>query len=271
MTAIDTDGGMNVLSKLRALRCGSIAADLMGLDSRDLDQWLADACRLIASMSDNDLAITAHVCLADDAGTRPTVAHVACAGIADAHATTLVDEARRGCHENDIWFTPALLRGTQTRTVRRSDIISDQDWQTSRYRDLLASVGIRDLAVVIIPIESPEPDRSAALVLEVGGLDAGWTANDCLLLSMEVIAPVIRMAMTIRFLRPLRHRHELLGRLSPTQRRIAPMLADGMTEKEIAEALERSPHTVHEHAKSIYSSWNVRSRFDLRRKWFAGA
>jgi len=62
-------------------------------------------------------------------------------------------------------------------------------------------------------------------------------------------------------------REALLGELSPMRRRVAPLLATGMSETEIAETLGRSRHTVHEHAKSIYLQWGVSSRHELRTLW----
>jgi DNA-binding CsgD family transcriptional regulator len=56
---------------------------------------------------------------------------------------------------------------------------------------------------------------------------------------------------------------DLLARLSPTQRKVLPYLLKGCTEEEIAVDLNRSKHTVHDHAKRIYDALGVKSRIDL--------
>lgn len=57
-----------------------------------------------------------------------------------------------------------------------------------------------------------------------------------------------------------------VGRLSATERRVlAHLLSEEGTEREIARALYRSPHTVHVHVKSIYRKLGVSSRRELQR------
>lgn len=57
--------------------------------------------------------------------------------------------------------------------------------------------------------------------------------------------------------------HELLGRLSDTENRILERLRLRETERIIAEAIGRSPHTVHVHVKSIYRKLMISSRGEL--------
>ena len=56
---------------------------------------------------------------------------------------------------------------------------------------------------------------------------------------------------------------ELLARLSKTELLVLDHLRLWETERMIAEALERSPHTVHVHIKSIYRKLMVTSRRQL--------
>ncbi len=53
------------------------------------------------------------------------------------------------------------------------------------------------------------------------------------------------------------------NRLSWAQRRVLTHLLDGLSEKETAEKLNLSPHTVHNHVRDIYSTLNVHSRAEL--------
>ena len=51
--------------------------------------------------------------------------------------------------------------------------------------------------------------------------------------------------------------------LSPTERRIFNLLLSHHTERDIAESLRRSPHTVHVHVKNIYRKLRINSRKQL--------
>lgn len=51
--------------------------------------------------------------------------------------------------------------------------------------------------------------------------------------------------------------------LTPTQLVVAEYAASGSTTVEIAEAMDRSPHTIKTHMKSIYRRLDVRSRLEL--------
>lgn len=62
----------------------------------------------------------------------------------------------------------------------------------------------------------------------------------------------------------------LLARLTPGQRRVAELLAQGLSKRDIAGRLERSEHTIHDHTKCIYESLCVRTRAEFMALW-AGA
>ena len=53
------------------------------------------------------------------------------------------------------------------------------------------------------------------------------------------------------------------SKLSWAQRRVLLHLVDGLSEKDTAERLKISPHTVHNHVRDIYSSLDVHSRAEL--------
>ena len=54
-------------------------------------------------------------------------------------------------------------------------------------------------------------------------------------------------------------------RLAPGELRIVRLVADGMTNREIAAKLFLSKHTVDSHLKSAFAKLNVRSRVELTR------
>ena len=53
------------------------------------------------------------------------------------------------------------------------------------------------------------------------------------------------------------------SQLTRAQCRVLMRLLDGLSEKDTAEALKISPHTVHNHVRDIYSILNVHSRGEL--------
>jgi pyridoxine 5'-phosphate synthase PdxJ len=50
-------------------------------------------------------------------------------------------------------------------------------------------------------------------------------------------------------------------------RPIVKLLADGLTEKQIASRIHRSQHTVHDHVKTNYASLGISTRHDLMELW----
>lgn len=57
---------------------------------------------------------------------------------------------------------------------------------------------------------------------------------------------------------------DALSRLSETERKVLDLLMMGMTERQAADQIGRSPHTVHVHVKNVYRKLDVTSRRQLR-------
>ena len=58
--------------------------------------------------------------------------------------------------------------------------------------------------------------------------------------------------------------------LSPRQEQVLSALKAGMTERQAADILGLSPHTVHSHVQAIYERLGVRSRAQLLSLWIVG-
>jgi DNA-binding CsgD family transcriptional regulator len=54
------------------------------------------------------------------------------------------------------------------------------------------------------------------------------------------------------------------GGLTPTQRRVAELVASGLTNRQVADRLAMSPHTVEAHLSAIYRALEIQSRAQLR-------
>lgn len=59
----------------------------------------------------------------------------------------------------------------------------------------------------------------------------------------------------------------LIDVLSPTETKIAELVARGFSEKEIADKMYVSPNTVHNHTYNIRRKWKARSAVDIARKF----
>ena len=57
------------------------------------------------------------------------------------------------------------------------------------------------------------------------------------------------------------------GSLTETQRRVAELAAGGQTNREIADALFMSVHTVEAHLTQIYRTLDIENRTELARRW----
>ncbi len=75
------------------------------------------------------------------------------------------------------------------------------------------------------------------------------------------------------------HRRQLLGRglmvantpLTPVERRVLEGLLGGLTEKQIAAALDQSYHTTHEYVANLYRKFGVNNRAGLTALWLGKA
>jgi DNA-binding NarL/FixJ family response regulator len=69
----------------------------------------------------------------------------------------------------------------------------------------------------------------------------------------------------------LKRRMEQRGkRLLPTQEQVLSAIKAGMTERQAADALGLSSHTVHSHVIAVYKRMGVKSRAQLLNIWIGG-
>ncbi len=61
----------------------------------------------------------------------------------------------------------------------------------------------------------------------------------------------------------LKNRADLCAKLSDAQLRVLEFLLEGHTEPQIADFINRSRHTVHDHTKAIYQALGVNGRVQL--------
>lgn len=80
----------------------------------------------------------------------------------------------------------------------------------------------------------------------------------------------VQVALRYSLLRLRQHRSDLLLRLAPPQRPVLPLLAEGLSQRQIADRLGRSLHTVHDHVKGAYAALGISARHQLFVLWNGG-
>lgn len=158
----------------------------------------------------------------------------------------------------------ALARTGPHDAVLRAEALPGVVWRGSSVARDLAGRGV-DEALVVSALSPARPrrrfgfaffragpftDRDAALALLVHAHAAAWLWQD------PSMAP--GADMVVEDLPPT-----VGARLSPTEQAVAPLLARGLTEAQIAKRLGRSHHTIHDHVKAIYAKLGTRSRLEL--------
>lgn len=141
---------------------------------------------------------------------------------------------------------------------RRADTTPDEEWQRSPLAKVRTAVGLFDYVLAITSCAGHGEPR--LLHVELAGRTADWrpSAHDLDLVCATSI--IMRVAYIHQTVIPDEARQELLARLTPTQRQVAMLLTENISEAEIAAIVQRSPHTVHDHVKAIFRAWGVHSR-----------
>ena len=158
----------------------------------------------------------------------------------------------------------------------RAAIIPDEHWHHSDLRRRRLALGIDEFALIAALVHpnpattTPHSDQVSPLwlCLQVDARHNGWpgpTPTDFapLLMLLRVAAPLYRTFVHD----VLVHRQALLTKLSRPQQEIIPYLLDGMSEQQIADTVDRSKHTIHDHIKTIYNRWCINSRIQLVSTW----
>lgn len=105
------------------------------------------------------------------------------------------------------------------------------------------------------------------LITDLGGLDAGWRVTSTCAHALLALSLGAARAYSSTFLRLEAARDSLISRLPAPTRDTLALLAQGLTEAQIARRVGRSPHTVHDHAKQVYRALGVTNRAELRALW----
>lgn len=250
-------------------RACSAVGGVLTSDADSPDRWLTEAAERLVGAMDEHLGAQAWIRLRLDPARPCRVLSAAVAGMPSRQcAESALRSVRSGFPEDDT--THAATTCVEQRGVhilRRSQMVSESLWATSNFRAWRASLGLYDFVRAIVPfklIEGP-----GGLALQLDGLSPEWRPTDATVALFAAVAPAMARGYECRFVEPQRHRAAILDKLREIQRPIAPLLAEGHTERHIADQLGRSVHTIHEHTREIYRCLGVRNRRELRDLWLA--
>lgn len=132
--------------------------------------------------------------------------------------------------------------------------------RSEHFRLHYTELGITDRIWVGIPLHA---DAESVFLIDRCDGRPPFTAREA-----AMVATVFRRSRG--FQRKLLLNHGLLiadRPLSPAPRRVLDRLLSGLSEKEIAVALNQSPATVHKYVKAIYEQFGVKSRAALMALW----
>ncbi|MEC9374582.1 MAG: helix-turn-helix transcriptional regulator [Planctomycetota bacterium] len=258
---------MQVTTAPLAARACDVVARALLLDRDTPEDWLEDVCESLCEMAAAPVAASAFVVhRPDDPSERRLGEPAMVRAPLEGSARRFADAVEHGLEQDETLFRRGDLHlWASPVCAPRSAFIDDRSWPQSPLYRFRRSIGIHDFLRAQIPMRGPEGLMS--LVFQLDGLLPTWKPKEELI---EVFGPVCTHAARAfhqQFLALALMRSQLLELISPSQRAIAPLLAEGMSETAVGQRLERSHHTVHDHRKAIYKAWGVKTRFDLRDLW----
>ncbi len=170
-----------------------------------------------------------------------------------------------------------ILLGQQ-RWVERCVVASDPDEGLEAAQRMKPDVALVDLflgersgAELCEAIRGVSPETRVLLISGVGWISpqAAKTAGASGFVSKDWSADEVAMAV-----RMVGRGMTVFGRqeegpatpLSPREREVLALISSGATNREIAERLYLSPHTVKEHASSLYRKLGVKNRAEAARR-----
>jgi DNA-binding CsgD family transcriptional regulator len=173
---------------------------------------------------------------------------------ADARLETLRKRAERLV---SLGFVPDMGAIAQGFAAPAAQVLRG-DWRTSAMGKMWAGIESSDLLVGMIALDNGEPAR--VLLVQVAPSAAGTTVTDEQAAILRAVLPIFKHKAVMAFgAGPSDQGQWLTAR----EQLILEELALGKSVKQIADEIDRSPHTVHDHVKSLHRKLNASSRGEL--------
>lgn len=168
--------------------------------------------------------------------------------IDDSIALTAHSSMQTNGHANQPAAKVALLR----------ELPCGERWPDTSCGRRWAKIGVNDMIVAVAPMPGSIPGRS--FIVEVG---VGQNHKPLTEAEANVIRAVIGHLVNRATLAFGSEVSTALTRLTQREQQVLEHLALGKSVKQIASDLARSPHTVHDHVKSLHRKLNASSRGEL--------
>lgn len=239
--------------------CSRIAARIAHLPGVATPDWCESAGRVLNQCCPESV-VSVTVCERDsDQGSASSELRVLATGAAS-------DGQQLAAHRihpdaaTDLGWTLAEpahpgLAGTHPRIAKLRDLASWSRWPVTPAGKRWSKLGIREMLVADIALPGTAQPRE--LLVEIGSPSAMQRFDrgeaEIIAALLPVLADRASLAYGADFTHPLTTREQL----------ILVQLVSGASVREIAERIERSPHTVHDHVKSLHRKLNASSRGEL--------
>ena len=240
-------------------RVADVVAGVGTLPAVATQDWCESACRAISALRPDALVC---LLLADLAENGEILLMEAIGAIHGGYNGEMVDGAMlhpASASSLGWWLEghPGRTRASRTTLLRMNPAASR--WaETVVGRRWTQEFGMSDMLVGLTPIGVDNDGRSIVIEMGVRSDAEPFAAPDAA--ALQAILP------------HLAHRAELafgsepinpMNRITPREQLILEQLALGKTVKQIATSLSRSPHTIHDHVKSLHRKLNASSRGEL--------
>jgi DNA-binding CsgD family transcriptional regulator len=159
--------------------------------------------------------------------------------------------------------TLAMVKGLgkfQSHRMRDGWIPFEEFQSSKHYRIHYTDLNITDRIWLSVPLNA---DSESMFLVDRHGDSPHFTKTE------EILAATILRGIRRFHCRLFLERGLFIGEheLSPVSRRILQKLLTGMSEKEIAQALNQTPATTHKYIKTIYHRFGVNGRAELMALW----
>lgn len=171
-----------------------------------------------------------------------------------------VSGVERGREQPDESTFAHVRQAGRFRASLLSDQVSEAFYQGRSYQLHYLGRGIIDRLFVILPVNE---DLESFFMFDRLRGQAPFRRSD-----LEIAAYALRSLAWFNRQLHLGHGRLIAEEpLTAAERRVLKPLLGGGVEKAIADDLNQSPHTTHQHVKTIFRKFNVRSRAELMALW----
>ncbi len=245
--------------------CAAATALLLARCDQCVPQdWLACACSTLSTLTPTETLVGAM--LAEPAPAPTYWKSVACA-VGGRYGQKLLDavlaELRAGMPSDDLAESLGhRSMWPRAACVRRADLVTGEEWATSQYRAWRRGLGLGEFVRVVAPMED-HLGRPRTLIVQFDGVGHEWSPDEAFVRMAGAAGACLWAAFRERFVAPMERSEQAMALLKPLRRKIAQLIVAGKSESQIGAIVDRSPHTIRDHVKAMYSLFEVSTRHEL--------